>query len=179
MNIELIARTAYEVNRAYCEALGDHAQLPWEHAPDWQRASALYGVRFHLLHPEAGPEASHNVWLAEKMAAGWVWGLVQDADTKEHPYVCPYDQLSVEQRAQECLFTAVVRESCRHLMIWTAQRPQKTGWYWWRSPSKKAPLVVHVYAVAGALYCSFPDDEPCSVDAARGGWAGPIPEPEE
>ena len=68
MTKEEIARVAHEVNRAYCEALGDDSQLPWEDAPQWQRDSALHVVEMHLADPEAGPQASHQAWMAQKLA---------------------------------------------------------------------------------------------------------------
>lgn len=108
MNISEIARVAHEINRAYCEALGDNSQPEWSDAPDWQRESAMNGVRFHLGNPSAGPEHSHERWLAEKEAAGWKYGPVKDAETKEHPCFVPYKALPVEQRAKDYLFRAVV-----------------------------------------------------------------------
>lgn len=46
MDNEQIARVAHEVNRAYCKALGDDSQEVWELAPQWQRDSAIVGVKF-------------------------------------------------------------------------------------------------------------------------------------
>ena len=60
--IDRIAKVCHEANRAYCEALGDHSQVPWEVAPAWQRESARMGVDFHLMG-DFGPEASHISWL--------------------------------------------------------------------------------------------------------------------
>lgn len=108
MRIEQIARVAHEINRAYCQALGDNSQPKWEDAPDWQRSSAINGVEFHIINPDAGPDHSHNAWLAEKEATGWKWGPVKDAEYKEHPCCVPYDQLPVEQKAKDYLFRAVV-----------------------------------------------------------------------
>ena len=108
MNIKKIARVAHEINRAYCQALGDNSQPKWEDAPDWQRSSAINGVEFHITNPDAGPDHSHNAWLAEKEATGWKWGPVKDAEYKEHPCFVPYDQLPVEQKAKDYLFRAVV-----------------------------------------------------------------------
>ncbi|MBQ4788065.1 MULTISPECIES: RyR domain-containing protein [Pectobacterium] len=106
-NIERAARTAHEVNRAYCAALGDHSQPNWEDAPDWQKDSAIEGVVFHLNgdHP---PEASHNKWLEFKKQDGWKYGPVKDAEKKEHPCFVPYDQLPKEQQVKDYLFRAVV-----------------------------------------------------------------------
>lgn len=106
--IQQIARVCHEANRAYCAAMGDHSQLPWEQAPSWQRESAINGVRFHLTNPGATPENSHESWLAEKRAAGWRYGPVKDADKKEHPCFRPYAELPVEQRAKDYLFRAIV-----------------------------------------------------------------------
>lgn len=104
-----IARVCHEVNRAYCQAMGDQSQGHWEHAPDWQRESAINGVLYHLKHPDSTPADSHNSWLAEKEAAGWKYGPTKDAEKKEHPCFVPYDQLPREQQAKDYLFLAVVR----------------------------------------------------------------------
>ena len=105
---ERIARVAHEVNRAYCQALGDMSQPTWEDAPEWQRSSAINGVRFHIDNPNAGPDHSHNEWLKEKEATGWKFGPIKDAEKKEHPCCVPYDQLPTEQKAKDYLFRAIV-----------------------------------------------------------------------
>jgi hypothetical protein len=110
MTIEQIAEVAHEINRAYCKAMGDTSQLPWDEAPQWQRESAINGVRFHLEHPHAGPSASHDSWLAQKTTEGWRFGPVKDAVKKEHPCFVPYEQLPRDQQAKDFLFTAVVHQ---------------------------------------------------------------------
>jgi hypothetical protein len=107
---EKIARACHEVNRAYCQALGDNSQVSWEIAPDWQRASAINGVRAHL---EAGPMglspgASHVSWLEEKARDGWKYGPVKDAEKKEHPCFVEYHNLPLEHQAKDYIFGAVV-----------------------------------------------------------------------
>lgn len=108
MQEDEIARVCHEVNRAYCQAMGDNSQLPWAMAPQWQKDSAVNGVRLHVGHPELGPQASHEGWLKEKEAAGWKYGPVKDADKKEHPCMVPFDQLPKEQQAKDFIFRAVV-----------------------------------------------------------------------
>ena len=110
MNVYEIAKVAHEVNRAYCESIGDTSQLPWYDAPDWQRDSAMNGVQFHLQNPDATPEDSHNSWLAEKQRAGWRYGPVKDAGTLEHPCMVPYNELPQAQRSKDYLFRAVVHQ---------------------------------------------------------------------
>lgn len=109
MKIEDIARTAHNVNKSYCEATGDTSQVAWESAPEWQRQSAITGVKFIMGNPGASPAASHESWLAEKTRDGWKYGVVKDVEKKEHPCFVPYEQLPVEQKAKDYIFGAVVR----------------------------------------------------------------------
>lgn len=102
------ARIAHEANRALCVAFGDDSQLPWDKAPQWQRDSAVAGANFHVENKDAGPEASHEAWLAHKHKAGWVYGPVKDADSKEHPCMVPFDELPPEQQAKDFIFRAIV-----------------------------------------------------------------------
>lgn len=110
---EEIARVCHEVNRAYCQGIGDNSQPAWEDAPQWQRDSAIKGVRLHLGNPEAGPQASHESWMAEKLAAGWKYGPVKDPANLEHPCMVPFEQLSREQQAKDYIFRCVVHALAR------------------------------------------------------------------
>ena len=108
MNIGQVARVCHETNRVYCEMIGDNSQPDWDHAPDWQKASAIKGVAFHINNPPSAPSQSHEEWLKEKEADGWKFGPVKDAEKKEHPCFVPYDELPVEQKAKDSLFIGVV-----------------------------------------------------------------------
>lgn len=103
-----IARVAHEANRAYCEALGDSSQVPWEDAEDWQRDSAFMSVVAILENPGLTPEESHEGWLEHKRAEGWVQGPTKDPIKKCHPCMVDYAQLPAEQRAKDFIFRAVV-----------------------------------------------------------------------
>jgi hypothetical protein len=107
---EAIARVAHEANRAWCLANGDMTQLGWDDAPDWQRDSAIKGVLFHLDNPEAGDSASHDNWMADKIAAGWVYGEVKDPDAlpPTHHCIVPFVDLPKVQRVKDALFRAIV-----------------------------------------------------------------------
>ena len=105
---ENVARVAHEVNRAYCQAIGDDSQPVWAEAPKWQVDSALLGVRLHLDNPDAGPEASHESWMKQKLDDGWGWGETKDADEKTHPCLVSFADLPQEQQAKDYIFRAVV-----------------------------------------------------------------------
>ena len=107
MQLDDIARVCHEVNRAYCQALGDNSQPEWKDAPQWQRESARMGVDLHTMG-DFGPEASHISWMKNKLDEGWKYGPVKDADLKEHPCIVPFGQLPREQQAKDFIFRAVV-----------------------------------------------------------------------
>lgn len=107
-DVEKAAALCHEVNRAYCRSLGDDSQPDWAAAPQWQKDSALEGVRNRLNNPHAHPRASHESWLEQKRKDGWSYGAVKDPAKKEHPCFVPYEELPSEQRAKDWLFCSVV-----------------------------------------------------------------------
>lgn len=115
MTKENVAQIAHEINKAYCESIGDYSQPSWDEAPEWQKSSAINGVQFHLENPTAPPSASHDSWLKQKAEEGWKYGPVKDADKKEHPCYVPYDQLPTEQKSKDFLFKQVVHSVIRHI----------------------------------------------------------------
>ena len=108
MNREEIARVCHQVNKAYCEAIGDFSQPTWEDAEDWMKESAINGVELHINRPLAGAEQSHESWMREKVNAGWEYGTEKDAEAKTHPCIVPFSMLPVEQQAKDFIFRAIV-----------------------------------------------------------------------
>ena len=108
MKIEDIAKICHDANASLCATQGDLSQSNWDDAPDWQKKSAINGVKFHLENPEATPENSHESWLKEKEADGWKFGEVKNPETKEHPCFVPYDQLPKNQQSKDYLFRGIV-----------------------------------------------------------------------
>lgn len=111
--IESIAKVAHETNRVYCAMMGDLSQPAWEDAPLWQKDSAINGVIFHARCFEEGLEApasaSHDSWLEQKRREGWKYGPVKDPAKKEHPCFVPYDDLPLNQKMKDYLFSGVVK----------------------------------------------------------------------
>lgn len=107
MKAESIARICHEANRALQVELGDPAVSPhWEEAPDWQRESAIEGVKKTL--DGHSPSELHESWCEFKLKDGWVYGEVKDADKKTHPCLIHYDALPEEQRVKDDLFYQIV-----------------------------------------------------------------------
>ena len=109
LTIEEIACVCHSVNKAYCYSIGDMSQVEWELAPDWQRDSAINGVKAHL---DSGltmqPEDSHISWMKQKESEGWVYGPTKDPVKKEHPCMLKYDDLPQSQRVKDFLFREIV-----------------------------------------------------------------------
>lgn len=115
MKLEDIAEVCHEVNKAYCEALGDRSQPHWSVAPDWQRESAVKGVRFHIQNPLAGPSASHESWMREKVENGWQFGFIKDPEKKLHPCIVKFEELPRAQQAKDFIFRTIVHSLKGHL----------------------------------------------------------------
>lgn len=107
ISVEGIAQACHEANRAVQLATGDPAPSPhWDDAEEWQRDSAISGVKFALNG--ATPEQQHEEWCRDKETAGWSYGDVKDPAAKTHPCLVPYGQLPAGQKAKDALFVAIV-----------------------------------------------------------------------
>lgn len=107
MTREDVARIAHTVNRAYCQALGDHSQQVWVDAPCWQRDSAMQGVALHLSE-DVPVERSHEAWMRRKYEEGWHWGPFKNPALKEHPCLVPFSSLPLDQQAKDHIFRSIV-----------------------------------------------------------------------
>lgn len=105
---EDVAKICHEANKAYCATIGDNSQPSWENAPEWQKESAINGVRFHCLNENTTPADSHNSWLKEKTEQGWSWGEIKDAEKKEHPCFTAYENLPKPQQVKDYIFKNIV-----------------------------------------------------------------------
>jgi hypothetical protein len=110
---EYIAKIAHNLNKALCESFGDTSQPDWSDAPEWQKESAVNGVRFHHANPEATPEQSHENWLEQKRIDGWAYSETKDPGEKLHPCFRPYSELPAEQRAKDYIFRSI----CHQLLV--------------------------------------------------------------
>lgn len=105
---EQIAFICHQANKAWCEVNGDLSQKSWRIAEQWQRDSAIAGVKFRFDNPDAKEDAQHNAWMADKIKDGWVYGEVKDAEKKTHPCLVPFGELPVFQQKKDALFCAIV-----------------------------------------------------------------------
>lgn len=108
-----VAAITHAANRILCEAIGDTTQPTWAEAPDWQRDSAVAGVAAIARGTVLSPEQSHESWLKQKLADGWVYGEAKDPGKKTHPCMLPYSQLPDAQKAKDRLFLLIANALTR------------------------------------------------------------------
>jgi|SRR5208282_1755795 len=106
--ITQIAEACHEVIRVIQKANGEADVSPhWDEAPEWQCESAVSGVTTAAAGQT--PEGQFMLWRAAKLADGWVYGPVKDAEAKTHPCIVDdYADLPEGQRVKDALFLAVV-----------------------------------------------------------------------
>lgn len=103
-----IARVAHEVNKAYCEFLGDDTQNAWDETPPGIQESVLDGIVAHIENPGLTPQDSHANWKKFREADGWVFGKDKDLQEKTHPNMVAYSKLPKEQKIKDVIFKGVV-----------------------------------------------------------------------
>lgn len=106
--LKSIAEFAHEINRAYCEAIGDQSQPKWADLPAHLQAGIMMGVEANI-DSIMSPEQSHSVWMEEKRRTGWRYAPVKNVEAREHPCMVPWDLLPQDQRVKDYLFVAVMR----------------------------------------------------------------------
>lgn len=115
MKIEQIAEICHEANKTICEQNGDLSQKSWSEAEQWQRDSAIQGVKFALVNPDAPDSAQHDAWCSDKIADGWVFGEIKDADKKTHPCLVPHGELPEFQQTKDSVFKAICNGLAKYL----------------------------------------------------------------
>jgi len=108
MKIEDVAKVCHEANRALCESFGDFSQKPWEDSPDWQKESAVAGIRALIEKPDMTPSELHDKWCLHKISQGWTFGPIKDAERKTHPCLVSYGELPKNEQAKDKIFRAIV-----------------------------------------------------------------------
>lgn len=108
MTIEQLARIVHEANRICSDVGGSMDQREWSEAEDWQKQSAIDQVRAHLDNLNCSPNWSHEHWMKQKIADGWIYGPVKDGVLKTHPDLIPYEKLNTVSQGKDYLFSGIV-----------------------------------------------------------------------
>lgn len=95
--------------------------------PQWQRDSAITGVRFHSLNEYTTPADSPKSWLSQKIDEGCKYGEVKDVEKKEHPCFTAYENLPKSQQLKDYIFKGIVDAYKTALITDNKDRPLTFG----------------------------------------------------
>lgn len=115
ITVEDIAKASHAVIAAMASEFDNNQMPAWDDAEQWMRDSSIETVQAILNDPYLPNSHFHNVWMAQRIAAGWKWGPVRNNDTKENPAMVPYDELPPHQRAKDGVLKALVDSLKHHL----------------------------------------------------------------
>lgn len=112
-NNETIARVVHEAGFALCQEFGDNSWKHWEETDQWRVDATLDQIESYKKTlrngEEISPRRDHEIWVANKINAGWKYGPVKDADKKEHPLLVAFDQLPPVEKFKNHLFAAILQ----------------------------------------------------------------------
>ena len=109
LSVAEIAKVCHEANKALCEVAGDYSQAEWPYCAQWQRDSAISGVKFRMANMDTPAASQHAQWMYDKVRLGWTYGEEKDEEKKTHPCMLPYDELPEIQKKKDVLFIAIVK----------------------------------------------------------------------
>lgn len=115
MTVKEVAEICHEANRVICEQNGDYSQKSWQNAEQWQKDSAVTGVKFALANPSAPDSAQHDAWMQDKLKNGWLYGSVKDVDKKTHPCLVGFEQLPEFQQSKDAVFRGIVNSLKKYI----------------------------------------------------------------
>jgi hypothetical protein len=125
---EALAIACHQAWYAYTVlALGEPGE-PWHSAPDWQKDSIRNAVDFWDAQKVDTSEAlyidevakrlcplTHENWVKEKAAAGWVYGEIKDPEKKTHHCMVPYSDLPEAQKKKDMVVVMAYLELLPHV----------------------------------------------------------------
>ncbi len=112
---KVTAQLCHQVNRAFCQYLGDDSHPDWYLTAEWQRSSAVEGVKVFFSGKAGTPEEQWKAWKAHKLLEGWTYGEVKDPNDRKHPCLVEnYLELPLEQRFKDDLFQTICKVMQEH-----------------------------------------------------------------
>jgi hypothetical protein len=108
MTITDIAKVVHNIQVVFCASIGETIPA-WEDALEIMQTATKIGVRDLINNPNATGGFSHEQWMKNKLAEGYVWGVVRDHVKKTHPSLIPFEQLPHNEQVKDHLFVETVR----------------------------------------------------------------------
>lgn len=107
LDIEQVARVAYEANRTLLLEMGEEISPPFNTASYLQINEVIQRVTNYLAGQTS--EDYHKSWVARKRDKGWVYGPALNNAAKTHPNMVNYHDLPSDQRLKDHMFETIVK----------------------------------------------------------------------
>jgi hypothetical protein len=106
--VDACGRHAHEGHRTYRELMGDLSHKPWSELGEEEKAPVRLAV-IGIVEGDDDAERSHNRWVQSLTSQGWKQGPKKDWETKTHPNLVPWDELSIETQELNQMFVRSVK----------------------------------------------------------------------
>ena len=110
-----IAKVCHAANKIICELNDDFSRKDWNDSEKWQTDSSILGVEYIINNPNPSDSILHDSWSNERIAAGWKYGPIKDANLKTHPCLVPFESLPKFQQAKDALFAGICKSLIKYL----------------------------------------------------------------
>ena len=110
ISIETVAQMCHVANIVYANSNCELKMLqkPWEELGAGEKNGRINAIRKIASGEIQTPRQSHEAWMKDRRAAGWVYGVTKDEDNKTHPCLVEYEELPEEQRVKDDIFFSIV-----------------------------------------------------------------------
>lgn len=112
--IDIAARAAHEVNRAWSLGLGDSTHKPYDDISTDDKV-VLHNAVVGIITHDHTAKQSHDAWVALKRAQGWQFGTHKDVAKQEHSCLVDFDALPTEMQYKDELFIKTVKNIVEQL----------------------------------------------------------------
>ena len=109
------AKIIHETLSHYKKENNNPIIINWDQASPEKKQSTIDGIKYHLLNPTASAKDSHDSWMNQKIANGWVYGETKDPIKKTHPKLVPYDKLDDNTKSLDHIFSGLVNSLRDHI----------------------------------------------------------------
>lgn len=109
LDFEAIAQVCHEAHRNYCKFVSHPEQMDWHDAPEVIRDGMIAAVEFYYHHPLATAEDGHKFWMGVRQVEGWAYGPVKDEETRTHPCMVEWSELTIEHQAKDELVWSITQ----------------------------------------------------------------------
>lgn len=110
MNYVQVARIAHDAIYTLNHFVEERTEYPrWFDRTPEDRQMYVDAAKRVAFHPDVTQKTMHDLWMASKLAEGWVYGPERDYVKKTHPSLVPNEELSELEKAKDQLFINVVR----------------------------------------------------------------------